>query len=91
MTKRCPRIVNQADKTEQDRYEASLKIYRNLTNVVDTAYDDGVAAMQNERDEAIRLVTEEKIRAEKSDKRAEEEKARANALFAESQKLKSND
>ena len=57
--------------------------YRNikdLTNVVDTAYDDGVAegvaAMQKRADEA--------------DKRAEEEKARADALFAELQKLKGN-
>jgi hypothetical protein len=52
--------------------------------VVDTAYDDGVAAMQNERDLAVKLAEEEKARAEEekaraeeADRRAAEEKARA--------------
>ncbi len=91
-------------KEEQNRYEESLKIYRDLTNVVDTAYDDGVASMKNERDEAMQQAEEsdkraeeekaraeeEKARAEKEKARAEKEKARADTLFAELQKLKSN-
>jgi len=80
---------------EQLCYEESLKIYRDLTNVVDTAYDDGVASMRKERDKALiqaktaaKLVEEEKARAEEEKARAEEEKARADALLAELEKLK---
>jgi predicted transposase/invertase (TIGR01784 family) len=62
---------------EQRHYEESLKIYRDLTNVVDTAYDDGVAAMQNERDLAVKLAEAEKARAEEAERRAAEEKVRA--------------
>ncbi len=41
-------------KTDQQSYEQSLKIYRDLTNVVDTAYEDGVADMQAELKEERR-------------------------------------
>ena len=90
------RFLNMS-KPDQNRYEQSLKIYRDLTNVVDTAYDDGVASMKRERDEAKKYATKEKVRAEKekvraeeSDRRAEKEKVRADALFAELEKLKGN-
>jgi predicted transposase/invertase (TIGR01784 family) len=92
------RLLNMP-KAEQNRYEKSLKIYRDLTNVVDSAYDDGVtegtAAMQKRADEADKRAEESDKRAEESDRRAEEEKARAeeekaraDALLAELQKLK---
>jgi len=64
-------------KDEQYKYEESLKIYRDLTNVVDTAYDDGVASMENERNAAIARAEKEKVRAEEEKARAEAEKARA--------------
>jgi predicted transposase/invertase (TIGR01784 family) len=31
------------DERERDRYEASLKTYRDMKNVIDTSYDDGIA------------------------------------------------
>ena len=76
---------------DQTNYEASLKRYRDLTNVVDTAYDEGVASMQTERDQAIILAKQQKAvaeqqkavaeqqktRADKSDKLVEKEKSRA--------------
>ncbi len=84
-------------KSERSRYEQSLKIYRDLTNVVDTAYDDGVASMEKERNKAVRRAEEEKRRAVASDKRAEEEKRRAeeekkraDRLLAELQRIKKN-
>ncbi len=75
-------------KEERNRYEESLKRYRDLTNVVDTAYDDGVASMQNERDKAVLCAEDADKRAEEEKKRAEEEKMRADTLFAELQQLK---
>lgn len=36
------------DTEDQFRYEHSLKVYRDLINVVDTAYEDGVAVMKQE-------------------------------------------
>jgi len=35
-------IANYNEK-ERDRYEASLKVYRDMKNVIDTAFDDGIA------------------------------------------------
>ena len=81
------RFLNMS-KPDQNRYEQSLKIYRDLTNVVDTAYDDGVASMKRERDEAKKYANKEKARAEKSDMRAEKEKARAEKEKARAEKEK---
>ncbi len=57
-------------KTEQFHYEESLKIYRDWTNVINTAYDDGVQNMEG-------VVLEERKKAEEERKRANiaEEKA----------------
>ena len=78
-------------ESERARYEESLKIYRDLTNVVDTAYDDGVTTMKNRAKEAEKRAEEADQRAEEAAQRAEEEKARADALYAELQRLRSND
>jgi len=77
-------------KTEQLSYEQSLKIYRDLTNVVDTAYDDGVAAMQKKLQEETRQKEEAQREKEVAQRREEEaqrdketfHKAALNALIA---------
>jgi len=50
-------------------YEQSLKIYRDLTNVVNTAYEDGVEegveAMQKKLEEALQENEESKLRIAK--------------------------
>ncbi len=61
-------------KEEQLRYEKSLKIYRDLTNVVDTAYDDGAATMKGERDKAIKSSKESQKREKEARKREKEER-----------------
>ncbi len=58
-------------KTEQLSYEQSLKIYRDLTNVVDTAYDDGVAAMQKKLKEAQQREEEAQRETEEAQRREE--------------------
>ncbi len=59
-------------KAEQLNYEQSLKIYRDLTNVVDTAYDDGVAAMQMKLEEETRQKEEAQREKEEAQHREEE-------------------
>ncbi len=56
-------------KTEQLNYEQSLKIYRDLSNVVDTAYDDGVAAMQKKLEEETRQKEEAQREKEEAQQR----------------------
>ncbi len=58
-------------KTEQSSYEQSLKIYRDLTNVVDTAYEDGVAAMQKKLNEAQSREKEERCQKEEAQRQTE--------------------
>ncbi len=71
-------------KAEQLNYEQSLKIYRDLTNVVDTAYDDGVAAMQMKLEEETR----QKEEAQREKEEAQREKEVAQRREEEAQRDK---
>ncbi len=61
-------------KMEQLSYEQSLKIYRDLTNVVDTAYEDGAADMQKMVKEAQQR--EEQAQRENEQAQRENEKSK---------------
>lgn len=61
---------------DQERYEQSLKVYRDLTNVVDTAYDDGVAAMKSEV-EAERQAKEAALEAKETERQEKETERKA--------------
>ena len=42
------------DKIEQAKYEYSLKVYRDFTNVMDTAYDEGKEDARNEMEKELK-------------------------------------
>jgi predicted transposase/invertase (TIGR01784 family) len=68
-------------KMEQMTYEQSLKIYRDLTNVVDTAYDDGAASVQGKLKHAQR----EKEEAQQREAEAQQREAEAQQREADAQ------
>ncbi len=68
-------------KRERLNYEESLKIYRDFTNVVNTAYDDGVQDMEG-------VVLEERKKVKLADKRADKERKRAELADKKAEKEK---
>ena len=75
-------------KREQLNYEESLKIYRDFTNVVNTAYDDGVQDMEGIVLDANNRSNIAEEKAELADKKAEEVGFKLQEALREIEQLK---